>query len=254
MVQNQKHYLIVVVLLVLSCLSACTSSKRQPAPYRTVERTMPHAHKVFPGDSLYSIAWRYGLDYSEVAKLNRINPPYHIYPGQMIKLPKKQPQKVQATAVSSPPKKQIVRPKPVTSPTVRSVARRPQVKTTNVAWLWPTEGKVTESFSLSQSHKGIDISGTIGQSIKATANGEVVYSGSGLKGYGKLIILKHKGDFLSAYAHNQVLLVREGESVRQGDIIARMGKTEAKHVHLHFELRKNGQPVNPNQYLAKQRG
>ncbi len=116
-----------------------------------------------------------------------------------------------------------------------------------VAWIWPTEGKMIRGYS--DSNKGIDISGRSGQPVVASGDGKVVYSGNGLRGYGKLIIIKHNKTFLSAYAHNSQLLVKEGQSVKKGQKIAEMGNTDADQVKLHFEVRRFGKPVDPMQYL-----
>lgn len=117
-------------------------------------------------------------------------------------------------------------------------------------WIWPTTGKLMSSFS--KNSKGVKISGQAGQPILASAAGEVVYSGHGLRGYGNLIIIKHDNTFLSAYAHNSKLLVKEGEAVVKGQKIAEMGNTDTDTIQLHFEIRKNGKPVDPLQYLPSQ--
>ncbi|WP_058913482.1 murein hydrolase activator NlpD [Entomohabitans teleogrylli] len=145
---------------------------------------------------------------------------------------------------------------PVTAPTVSST-----VSTTSSssggdaavsAWRWPTEGKVIENFSSSEGgNKGIDIAGSKGQSIVATANGRVVYAGNALRGYGNLIIIKHNDDYLSAYAHNDTMLVREQQEVKAGQKIATMGSTGTSSTRLHFEIRYKGKSVNPLQYLPQ---
>ncbi len=124
---------------------------------------------------------------------------------------------------------------------------QPAVSEDAVAWAWPTEGKLIRGYS--DSNKGVDISGRAGQSVIAAGDGKVVYSGNGLRGYGKLIIIKHNKTFLSAYAHNSQLLVKEGQSVKKGQKIAEMGNTDADQVKLHFEIRRFGKPVDPMQYL-----
>jgi lipoprotein NlpD len=116
-----------------------------------------------------------------------------------------------------------------------------------VEWTWPTKGKVSELFS--ENTKGIDIAGKPGQEVTASAGGKVVYSGAGLRGYGKLVIIKHNNTYLSAYAHNNKLLVKEGQSVVKGQKIAEMGNTDSSLVKLHFEIRKNGKPVDPLKHL-----
>lgn len=121
---------------------------------------------------------------------------------------------------------------------------------TPMQWEMPASGKVVAGFAESDNRKGIDIAGALGQPIFASAPGKVVYSGSGLRGYGKLVIIKHNATYLSAYAHNDKLLVKEGQMVAKGQMIAAMGSTDANRVALHFEIRKLGQPVDPAKYLA----
>jgi lipoprotein NlpD len=116
-----------------------------------------------------------------------------------------------------------------------------------VEWIWPTKGKVSELFS--ENTKGIDIAGKAGQEVTASAGGKVVYSGAGLRGYGKLVIIKHNNTYLSAYAHNNKLLVKEGQTVVKGQKIGEMGNTDSSLVKLHFEIRKNGKPVDPLKHL-----
>ncbi len=118
-----------------------------------------------------------------------------------------------------------------------------------IVWIWPTEGRVSSHFS--ESTKGMDISGKTGQPVLASAAGKVVYSGTGLRGYGQLIIIKHNSTYLSAYAHNSKLLVKEGQTVSRGQKIAEMGNTDSKLVRLHFEIRKNGKPVDPLKHLPE---
>jgi lipoprotein NlpD len=118
-----------------------------------------------------------------------------------------------------------------------------------VDWAWPAKGKVVTGFSEAASLKGIDIAGTSGQPVGASAGGKVVYAGTGLRGYGKLIIIKHNGTYLSAYAHNKEILVKEGQQVTRGQRIAEMGNTDADQVKLHFEIRRQGKPVDPLRYL-----
>jgi lipoprotein NlpD len=118
-----------------------------------------------------------------------------------------------------------------------------------VDWVWPAKGKIVTGFSEATSLKGIDIAGASGQAVAASAGGKVVYAGTGLRGYGKLIIIKHNGTFLSAYAHNKEILVKEGQQVTRGQKIAEMGNTDADQVKLHFEIRRQGKPVDPLRYL-----
>ena len=119
------------------------------------------------------------------------------------------------------------------------------------AWAWPTEGKILRNFTDSGSGRGLDIKGIRGQAVHAAADGRVVYHGSGLRGYGQLIIIKHNDEFLSAYAHNERIYIKEGDNVKRGTKIAAMGDTGADRVKLHFEIRRNGKPVDPLKYLPK---
>ena len=117
-----------------------------------------------------------------------------------------------------------------------------------IAWIWPTSGGVLAGFD-EVKNKGLDIGGTAGEAVVAAADGRVVYVGAGLRGYGNLIILKHNNTYLTAYAHNQTLLVKEDQSVRKGQKIAEMGNSDADRVKLHFEVRRQGKPVDPAKYL-----
>lgn len=145
---------------------------------------------------------------------------------------------------------------PVTAPAV-STTTEPTVSSTSTsapiaAWRWPTEGNIIENFSASEGgNKGIDIAGSKGQSIVATADGRVVYAGNALRGYGNLIIIKHNDDYLSAYAHNDTMLVREQQEVKAGQKIATMGSTGTSSTRLHFEIRYKGKSVNPLRYLPQ---
>ena len=118
----------------------------------------------------------------------------------------------------------------------------------DLAWIWPARGSTLAGFDEAK-NKGVDIAGKAGDPVVAAADGRVVYAGSGLRGYGNLIILKHNNTFLTAYAHNQTLLVKEDQSVKQGQKIAEMGSTDADRVKLHFEIRRQGKPVDPSKYL-----
>ncbi len=212
-------------------------------------------HLVRPGETLYSIAWQYGHDYREVALWNGINRPYTIFPQQKLKVTKpagfNNHRTVALTKVNKP-----VRPVPIKSKRrelpVKPIGT-PRRVSQKLKWQWPAKGKILSRFSLRDpGQKGIDIAGQKGQAIYAAERGYVVYSGDGLRGYGELIIVKHNDTFLSAYAHNRRLLVKEGQNVKKGEHIADMGKTGTERVMLHFEIRRDGIPVNPFEYLPKQ--
>ena len=138
---------------------------------------------------------------------------------------------------------------PHATPPLRTEGRVPEIDDEKLDWVWPAQGKIISSFSETANLKGIDIAGKAGQPVVASASGKVVYAGSGLRGYGKLIIVKHNSTFLSAYAHNKEIAVKEGQQVARGQKIAEMGDTDADQVKLHFEIRRLGKPVDPTKFL-----
>ena len=148
----------------------------------------------------------------------------------------------------APPPIAPVEPKPDPKAAPKPATGAPD-DTEKLDWAWPAKGKVVAGFSEVGNLKGIDISGTAGQPVTASAAGKVVYAGTGLRGYGKLIIVKHNDTYLSAYAHNRDILVKEGQQVGRGQKIAEMGNTDADQVKLHFEIRRQGKPVDPLRYL-----
>lgn len=242
------------------------------------ERSDLIVHAVRPGDTLYSIAWRYGYDHREIAAWNNIPAPYTIYVGQELLIippyqatPREPPvQQAQAPVVARSPVEStavtqaavIGRPptpvasKPVTTsrtPIPRKVEKTGQhLQSTNIDWRWPTTGALRSTFGPNTARKGVDIAGRLGQPVVAAAAGKVVYSGNGLIGYGNLVIIKHDAHYLSAYGHNRTLLVKEGSTVKQGEKIAEMGDSGKEGVVLHFEIRLDGKPVDPLRYLPKQ--
>ncbi|MBI2790754.1 MAG: peptidoglycan DD-metalloendopeptidase family protein [Gammaproteobacteria bacterium] len=212
-------------------------------------------HQVQPGESLYEIAWRYGRDYRDIAEANHISAPYVIYPGQKINLrAPKRSANTYATRVMQPQKRvaQNENPKP-SIPTQAKITSSKSIDKSSVTsstfkneWQWPVKGKIIKHYLASGvGLKGIDIAGDLGKEVKSAGSGKVVYSGQGLRGYGQLVIIKHNDTYLSAYGHNSELLVKEGQTVTKGQVIARMGHTDTDTVKLHFEVRKNGRPINP---------
>ncbi|MBA3582237.1 MAG: peptidoglycan DD-metalloendopeptidase family protein [Gammaproteobacteria bacterium] len=227
----------------------------------TLDAWDPHAYRVQPRDTLYGISWLYQVDYRDVARWNNLSPPYTLKPGQTLVL-KTNPNAVVAlneprnnkplsvptkTNTKSVPKTAVKAPIQMPAPikVAPKVAAPPPAN-----WQWPVRGNVVQRFAGAQSTaQGIDISGTLGQAVVATASGRVVYSGDGLAGYGNLVIVKHNDTYLSAYAHNRKLLFKEGDSVKMGQAIAEMGYKEGNKALLHFEIRKDGTPVDPMKYL-----
>jgi lipoprotein NlpD len=184
-------------------------------------------HIVRQGETLYSIAWRYDKDYRELAAANHIASPYLISIGQPIRLSTKK--RIENNKSGHNINNKVLR-----------------------SWIWPARGKIVNTFTASLNNKGIDIAGKRKSKILATQSGKVAYAGNGLSGYGNLIIIKHNQEYLSAYAHNKKLLVKEGQWVKAGDIIAEMGNISRNKWGVHFEIRKAGKPVDPLNYLKKQ--
>ena len=271
---------------------ASRSAELRPPP-------APEAYKVRGGDTLYSIAFGYGLDWRRVARWNDIGAPYTIHVGDWIRLQAPADMRSAVVAVETPetrstpaaggdhraaresrPRAATSTPKPEPNASAGSEdgapaesAPRPAKPSgpsrpapdagadsapvpaaasrsvAGVTWRWPTTGGIARGFNSGASRKGILVSGKVGQPIRAAADGEVVYSGNGLIGYGELIIIKHSDRMLSAYAHNRERLVGEGQQVRSGQLIARMGNDERDRPVLHFEIRRNGKPDDPINYL-----
>lgn len=242
-------------------------------------------HQVRKGETLYSISFTYGHDYRDVAKWNDIKRPYIIRQGQVLRVvamsSDNKPQPTQRRHDRRQPVSNIVatakpaskNPQPTQVTVKKTVTQKPEIQKSNalkakaqkpqhqksatkapekIQWQWPAQGQVVTTFLASQpARKGLNISGKHGAPVRAAASGRVVYSGNGLPRYGNLVIIKHSELYLSAYAHNDSLLVAEGDSVVAGKVIAKMGATGADKVMLHFEIRKKGKPVNPAAYLPQ---
>lgn len=218
-------------------LAACTSS---------LPNYEARVHVVKPGETLYTIAWRYGLDYRALAQWNRLSDPDLIYAGQRLRLTPPAASTVTARSGPAPRHAPSGRPAPSAAPRGPPPSPAPAP-----AWQWPTRGEVVTQFGSSADiASGIGISGRLGQPVDAAAAGRVVYAGSGLIGYGQLIIIKHNDTYLSAYGHNRRLLVHQGEQVRRGQQIAEMGLGPQREPRLHFEIRRNGKPVDPLKSLS----
>ena len=216
-------------------------------------------YRVQGGDTLYSIAFRFGWDWKELAARNAIKAPYVIVPGQVIRFSGGSQAATFAKAPTARKPLPAARTQPVpiskaVTPITIVTQTRPTVAaiTNQGKWLWPTNGALVGVYSSNTSlNKGIDIAGQLGQSIVATADGSVVYAGSGLRGYGEMVIIKHNDTFISAYGDNRRLLVNEGQQVKAGQHIAEMGSTGTDQVKVHFEIRRQGKPVDPLSYLPK---
>ena len=215
---------------VLLLLAACSSTTRW--------QDDRHTHIVRSGETLFAIAFRYGKDPYNLARWNRLGDGSLIYPGQVLRLTPPGDAALGSAANKRPAAKGASRPLP-------DMPAQPSPK-----WSWPTNGRINVDFGANPgTGTGVLINGKLGQPIYAAASGRVVYAGGGLIGYGQLIILKHNDTYLSAYGYNASLLVKEGEPIRKGQRIATMGEGPERKPRLHFEIRRNGQPVNPRQHL-----
>ena len=207
---------------------------REPRSPAHTSGKRPAVHVVRRGENLSSIAWRYGLDYRSIARWNRIAPPYVIHPGQKLALRGSAPAGSGGQARGN---------------TTGAGAKRPAAPAAG-GWIWPAPGRLIRGFGKGEGG-GIDIAGRRGDPVVAAQGGRVVYAGSGLVGYGRLVIIKHGDRLLTAYAHNDRVLVKEGQKVRKGQKLAEMGSTGAERVKLHFEVRRDGKPLNPMKYLPR---
>jgi lipoprotein NlpD len=263
------------LLLACSLVAACASPRRVPAPveergaarHGAVVSEAPRAalpgaenagkpgyYTVRPGDTLVRIALENGQNWRDIARWSNLDNPNVIEAGQVLRVVPP------AFAVAEAPRaaaSAALPPASAASGPVRSAGAAPATPSAatstgdeEVAWSWPTSGaaSVLAGFD-EQKNKGIDIGGRTGDAVLAAADGRVVYAGAGLRGYGNLIILKHNNTYLTAYAHNQSLLVKEDQAVRKGQKIAEMGATDSDRVKLHFEIRRQGKPVDPTRYL-----
>lgn len=208
----------------------------------------PQVYIVKPKDTLYSIAWRYRLDYRDIARWNNISHPYTIRTGDRLLL--SDSGKALQTKIPAPLNGNdsiSINRESIRMPVTEVVAENSVLN-----WQWPAQGKIIRFFESDKiSSQGIDISGHFRQAVLAAAGGRVVYSGEGLIGYGKLLIIKHNEMYLSAYAHNHAVFVMEGDEIKTGQHIAEMGITRGGQAQLHFEIRKLGKPVDPMKYLPK---
>lgn len=291
------------VLLAALLLSACGATRRavivqpsggsvEPRASVAVPVHAAGSYRVERGDTLYSIAFRHGVDFRDLAAWNHIAAPYTIWPGQTLRLsasggraagiprsarpaaaagnhhaatpvfesvtPQAGPRSSATVAEAAKPSGALT-PSATTAATVPApapaspAAGRPANGATRstggVAWRWPADGPLLKRFQSGDAIPGIELGGKAGDPVRAAADGVVVYSGNGLVGYGELIIIKHNDSFLSAYGHNRKRLVKEGQRVSAGQLIAEMGATGASRDELQFQIRRDGNPVDPLDYL-----
>ena len=258
--EPMKTARLVILVMTLTIVTACSSGGGFVSVDQKFgrDKTASGFHLVREGDTLYSIAWRYGLDYRELANANSISSPHIIYPGQSIDIDytSAEASRVPVTTVRNPSKPRVpVAVPPPAKPKNGQLSPKVVPNGPVSEWQWPSDGKIIGQFSTKKPvNKGIDLTGSMGESILAAAAGTVVYAGTGLRGYGNLVIIRHNEKFLSAYAHASRITVSEGQEVKAGGKIAEKGSTGTDKVKLHFEIRENGKPVNPLKYLPKRKG
>jgi lipoprotein NlpD len=223
------------------------------------------------GDTLYSIATSFGIDVRDLASWNSIADASVLAVGQTLRVVPPSGGTATVTPVApsgtaevrplplpgtgsaapesgAPPQTASTAPPTVGGAMVAPEAARPSLSDSSMQWQWPAPGRLLENFDETK-NKGIDIAGNEGDPVSAAADGEVVYVGSALRGYGNLVIVKHTEDFISAYAHNRQVLVKQGQAVKRGQRIAEFGRSDADRTMLHFEIRRQGKPVDPLRYL-----
>ena len=259
-----------LLLLSSALLASCGTARvvREPAsrhavagPIRVSTPRSGATATVQRGETLYHIATEHGISALDLAMWNDVPPPYTIYPGQRLRLypvDHLQRRAPVAVAIAHPPKAAQTRLPSAPSATITAVppSYTPPVlnppASSPFAWSWPADGTLASRYVAGEpTRQGIDIAGQAGQPIRAAADGVVVYSGSGLVGYGELVIVKHNDAWLSAYGHNRARMVNEGQLIKAGQQIAEMGHSGAASDMLHFEIRYNGKPLDPLLYLPK---
>ncbi len=258
-------------LLLIFSIDGCGSYSENSVPVVRLSNQIkysenPSYYFVRPGDTLYSIAWSQSLDYRELASKNRIPSPYTIRIGQKLKVQfdnknftqrpiknlriNRQPVTPAIIRKSPDISAKTTQKHPVKNKTVKHI--KINLKKAVTKWLWPVKGKVVVFFSQKRGgNKGIDIQTTRPEPVRAIADGKVVYSGQGIRGYGRLVIIKHNDDYLSAYAYNSHIRVAEKDIIKAGQFIADTGLDGLKKNKLHLEIRFRGKPVNPRKYLPK---
>ena len=247
-----KSVLTLLLASVMIFIVGCSVPRTKPATVvdrsgGASEPAPPGYYRVKKGDTLLRIALDHGQSYKDLVQWNNLSNPNQIEVGDLIMI--KAPAGSKAAAKPVDKKPQVDSSKADTSKTdTKADDSKPEmVAEPGIRLSWPAKGKVTQEFS--ESNKGINIAGKLGEPVTAAADGKVVYAGNSLRGYGNLVIVKHDNTYLTAYAYNKNLLVKEGDAVKKGQKIAEMGDTDTNAVQLHFELRVNGKPVNPIPYL-----
>ncbi len=240
-----KTFSFSVCVTVALVLAGCTSSTRAPVSDLSTGVPSVSTYVVKPGDTLNKISRSTGVSENTIARINKITNPNLLIVGQTLRL----------TDAQSPAPAPAARPAASSASTASAASAPAPTETSTsrasdaglISWGWPAKGKIIQGFT--PTTKGIDIAGNSGDPIEAAANGKVIFAGDGPRGLGNLVIVEHSDGFITAYAHNKTLLVKEGQTVKRGTKIAEMGQSDTTSVRLHFEVRRRGTPVDPLQYL-----
>ena len=251
-----------------------TQAHTRPAPARVEEAPKQDERGMYTvrkGDTLLRIALDFGQNYRDLVAWNNLANPDDIKVGQVLRVTQPEGERtanVQTQPVPMPPSASVPRktepradktpynegkvatttPPATTAPATPPAPAAAASDEARLSWMWPSEGRVIATFDDGR-NKGIDIAGKMGQPVVAAGSGKVMYAGSGIRGYGNLVIVKHSNSLLSAYAHNRKIVVKEGDNVSRGQVIAEMGDSDADAVKLHFEIRQQGKPVDPTRFL-----
>ncbi len=226
-----------------SLLLACNYHDDESTGYATIvdiniSDKYGENYTVKSGDSLYFIAWHFGIDYKKLAAMNNINQPYSISVGQNLRL------------VDTASKPNVLRSNKIVKTAV--VNKSAPKKIEKILWSWPISPNTMRKDSFTGGgQRGLDIDAKANTKVKAAASGKVIYVGNGIKGMRNLVIIKHNNDFITAYGNNKILYIKEGQNIRGGQLISMLGDFSKNKTHLHFEMRKHGKPVNPIKYLPK---
>lgn len=259
---NLTRLTLTALVITISAIQYGCGTRLGPAPVfdrslgASFEPVAPGYYRIKRGDTLLRIALDHGQSHRELAEWNNISDPNVIEVGQVIRVEPTKSSKPMTSRAEVKQEKPLDKKSANTAQSEKLNSEKPtQEKSkqdlatdTGIRLSWPSKGEVVERFDEGK-NKGIDIAGKSGDPIQSAADGKVVYAGNSLRGYGNLVIVKHDNTYLTAYAHNKALLVKEGDIVKKSQKIAEMGDTDSDRVKLHFELRKNGKPVDPSAYL-----
>lgn len=240
---QSKAIFFVMCMAAVSVLAGCASGTKAPVSDLSSGLSASGTYVVKPGDTLNKISRSTGVPEGTLTRINKISNPNLLIVGQTLRL-----SDAQSPAATSRPSGMATSPARAAPASNMDSSSEQRASDANlVSWGWPAKGKIIQGFTATT--KGIDIAGSSGDPIEAAAAGKVIFAGDGPRGLGNLIIVEHSDGFITAYAHNKALLVKEGQVVKRGTKIAEMGQSDTTSVRLHFEIRRRGTPVDPLQYL-----